>query len=160
MAARSSGPRGVDPFGEAAVALRAEALDRMQAELGGQRAHGIEPFRAADRQRRRGVGEKIPELGERIGGIERQQRRPRLEAGERQHDAIRRFVDLRRDAVARLDAALDERARRPPGAGEQLAVGQRKAVGRVDRQLVAARRPLEQQIEKIGGHLGAARPWR
>ena len=77
------------------------------------RASDVERLRAADRQRRRGVGEKIFELGERIGGVERQQRRPRLEAGERQRDAIRRFVDLRRDAVARLDAAV-ERARAPP----------------------------------------------
>ena len=65
---------------------------------------------------------------------------PALEAGERQHDRIRGFVDLRRDAVAGLDAAVDERARRPPGAGEQLGIGQRQAVGRLDRQLVEARR--------------------
>ena len=169
MAARSSGPRATvgnslrrsgDLVGEASVALRAEAVDRIEAELGGERAHGIERLRAADRQRRRGVGEKILELGERVGGVERQQRRPRLEAGQRQHDRVRRLVDLRRDAVARLDAALDKRARRPPGAGEQLGVGQRQAVERVDRQLVAARRALEQQIEEIGGHRGAFRRWR
>ena len=169
MAARSSAPardrrrfvaRGGDLLGEAPVAPRPEAFDRIEAELGGERARRRQRFRAADRQRRRGIVEKILELGERIGGVERQQRRPRLEAGERQHDRVGRLVDLRRDAVARLDADLDQRARRPPGAGEKLGVGQRRTVGRVDRQLVAARRALEQQVEKIGGHRGAFRRWR
>ena len=67
---------------------------------------------AADRQRRAGVGEEIFEFGERIGGVERQQRRAGLQAGERQHDHVGRLVDLHGDAVARLDAEIGERARR------------------------------------------------
>ena len=149
-----------DLFGEAAVAPRPQAVDRLEAELGGERARRRQRLRAAERQRRRRVVEEIFELGERIGGVERQQRRPRLEAGERQHDAIGRFVDLRRDPVARLDAAVDERPRRPPGAGVELGIGQRQAVGRVDRQSVAARALVEQQVEEIGGHRGALRRWR
>ena len=169
MAARSSGAARRSAASSRAAAIRSakrsvaprpEAVDRLEAELGGERPRRRQRVRAAERQRRRGVGEKILELGERIGGVERQQRRPRLEAGERQHDAVRRLVDLRRDAVARLDAALDQRARRPPGAGVELGVGERQAVGRVDRQFVAARRALEQQVKEIGGHQGAFRRWR
>ena len=58
---------------------------------------------------------KILELGERIGGVERQQRRARPEARERQHDHVGRLVDLRRDAVAGLDPERDQRVRRLRG---------------------------------------------
>ena len=60
-----------------------------------------------------GVAEEIFELGERIGGVQRQQRRPRPQAGEHQHDRVGRLVDLRRHPVARLDAEGDQRVRRP-----------------------------------------------
>ena len=126
----------------------------MQAELRGQFAHRRERSRAADGERGRRIVEEIFELGERIGGVERQQRRARLQAGEQQHDGVGRFVDLRGDTVARLDAEIDQRARRLSGAGEELAVGQRQPARRVERQLLAARRAVEKQIEEIVGHDG------
>ena len=165
MAARSSGARATVGASSRAAAIRSaklavaprpEAFDRVEAELGGERARRRQRFRPADRQRRRGVGEKIFELGERIGGVERQQRRPRLEAGERQHDASgdlsicaatrspgstphvdeRAAPPARRGRTARRRSATGRRARRSPacrGAARARATGRRdwRTSGRV-----------------------------
>ena len=81
----------------------------------------------AERQRRAGVVKEIFELGQRIGGVERQQRRAGAKTGEREHDGFRRFVDLRGDPVAGLDAEIDQRLRGPARGGEEFAIAQRAA---------------------------------
>ena len=115
------------------------------ARIGGER------IGSAQRQRRLGVGKEIFELGERIGGVQRQQRRAGAKARERDHDHIGRFVDLRRDPVAGLDAERDQRVGRTPRAFEQPVVGQGSGVGRLQRQLAGLPRARGDEIEQIGG---------
>ena len=139
-----------DAASERAVSVDAETFDRLQAELSREVAQRSERSRPADRQRGAGVGEEIFELGERVGGVERQQRGARLQAGEREHDHVGRLVDLHRDAIARLDAEIGQRPRRAARALEQFPVGQRHPVRRVESELVEARRAGEKKFEEIG----------
>ncbi len=113
-----------------------------------ERLDGGERFGLAKRQRRLSVGKKIFELGERISRVQRQQRRAGAKARERDHDHVGRFVDLRRDSVAGLDAEGDKRVARPL---EQAAVGQSGGVGRLQRELVRLPRARRDEIEQICG---------
>ena len=149
---RQFAPRRRDRLGEPAVAARAETFDRRQGQLGSERAHRLEARGAAQRQRRPGVGEEIFEFGQGIGGIERQQRRPRAETRQRQHDRVGRFVDLRGDPVARLDAEIDQRARGAPRPRVQFAVAERMPIRALDRDFVEARRAGDENFEEIGGN--------
>ena len=124
---RQTRRRGADALGKAAVAARAQTFDRQQAELCDERAHRLKRSRPADRQRRLGVGQKIFELGQRIGDIQRQQHRAGAQAREHQHDHVGRFVDLHGDAVAGLDAERNQCIGRPARTFEQFAIGQRQA---------------------------------
>ena len=82
----------------------------------GQFAHGGERGRPADREGRLRVAQEIFELGERVGGVERQQGRAGPQARERQHDDVGRLVDLRRHAVAGRPEASQERSPPAPNA--------------------------------------------
>ena len=97
----------------------------------GHRPEVREEFGAAERQRRSGVGKKILEFGERVGGVERQQRRAGAKAGEREHDRLGRLVDLSRNPVARLDAQLLESTGQTAGPSEQFAIADRLPVRRL-----------------------------
>ena len=143
--------RRVDAGGERAVAGDAEALHRLEAQSGAQRPNRLQRGRAADRQRRPGVGEEIFQLGQRVGGIERQQRRAGAKTGEAEHDSVRRLVDLRRHPVARLDAEIDQRLRRPAGAGEQLRIVPGDAARALQRDGFGPPDSALQDIEQIGG---------
>ena len=53
-----------------------------------ERANRLERVGAAEGQRRLGVAEEIFELGERIGGVQRQQNRAGAKASQREHDCV------------------------------------------------------------------------
>ena len=121
------GRRG-DLLGEGSISRDAEALDRGQAELRCERSQGSEPIGPAERQRGLGVAEEIFELGERIGGVQRQKHGAGAKAGERDHDRVGGFLDLRRDPVAGPDPELNQRMGRPRRPLEQFAIGQVRGV--------------------------------
>ena len=79
--------RGVDRRGESSIALDAEALDRTQVERLRERTNCLEPVGTAEGERRFGVAKEIFELGERIGGVQRQQHRarPKTSQGDDNH---------------------------------------------------------------------------
>ena len=155
------GRRGGDSPGEGSIALHAEAFDPRQAELQRERPDRLELIGAAENERGLGVAEEIFEFGKRIGGVQRQEDRAGAKARERDHDHVGRFVDLRRDPVAGLDAKRDKRMSRLGRAGEKLAVSQRRGVGGLERELLRVRRPRGDEIEEIGGmrsrHLASSR---
>ena len=76
---------------------------------------------------------------------------PAQKTRQRQHDRIGRFVDLRGDPVARLDAEIDQRAGRAPRAREKLAVAERMPFLALERYLVEPRRANGENFEEIGG---------
>ena len=125
-----------------------------------ERAHRLEHRGPAERQRRAGVGEEIFEFGQRIGGVQRQQRGPGAKTGERQHDGVGRFVDLRGDAVARLDAEIDQRLRGPARPREQFAIAETKRRRRSSSASLSSRGArARQDLEEVGGgELGTRRP--
>ena len=143
--------RGGDSPGEGSIALHAEAFDPRQAELQRERPDRLDLIGAAENERGLGVAEEIFEFGKRIGGVQRQEDRAGAKAGERDHDHVGRFVDLRRDPVAGLDAKRDKRMSRLGRAGEKLAVSQGRGVGGLERELIRVRRPRGDEIEEIGG---------
>ena len=91
---------------------------------------GVEPVGPAEDERGLGVAEEIFELGQRIGGVQRQQDRAGAKAGQRDHNHVGRFLDLRRDAVAGPDPERGQRMSRLRRAREKLAIGQRRGVAR------------------------------
>ena len=132
----------------------AEALDLRQAELVGEPPNGRKQFGAAQRQGRLGVAEEIFQFPERIGRVQRQQRRSSTKAGERQHDPVRRLVDLRRDPISGLDAKGDKRVGRLPCPLDQPGIGQPKGVARLERRLAGlAGGAGGDEIEQVGGGL-------
>ena len=62
-------------------------------------------FAGSQTTSRLGVADEIVELGQRIGGVERQEDRAGPQHGEIEQQIFRRLLDLHRDAVAGLDAA-------------------------------------------------------
>ena len=86
------------------------------ADLGRDRADACGLRGIAHHQRRLGVGDEIFEFVERIGGVERQIDRAGAHRREIEHEARHRFFGLRGDAVAGLDAAIDQHIRHLPGA--------------------------------------------
>ena len=80
--------RGGDRIGECSIAIDAEALDRTQAELPRKRSNRLDLAGPAEGQRRLGVAKEIFELGERIGGVQRQQNRAGAKASQREHDCV------------------------------------------------------------------------
>ena len=145
------GGRSGDPLCEGSVARRAEALHRSQSEPVGERAHGVQGLGPAHRQRRLRIAQEIFELGQRIGGVQRQQRSAGAQARKREHDRVGRFVDLRRDPVARLDAERDEGVGGLARALEQRAIGQARCVGCLEGELVRPPGSRFDEIEEIGG---------
>ena len=142
MAARSSLARETVVKSDLALAAasvseplprESERLD-LAVDLGRDRLDALGLGGIADHQRRLGVGDEIVELVERIGGVERQIDGAGTHGGEVEHQALDRFLGLRRDAVADLDAALDQHIGHLAGAGDQIAIGDALAVMGLDRK--------------------------
>ena len=65
---------------------------------------------------------------------------PGAKAGERDHDRVRGFLDLRGDPVAGLDPEPDQRMSRPCGTLEQFAISQGRGVRGLESELFRRRR--------------------
>ena len=139
-------------LGESPVPRDAEALGRRQAELSCKLARRRQHVGAAEGQRRLGVAEEIFEFGERIGRVQRQERGPRPQASERQHDRVGRLVDLRCHPVARPDAERDQRIGRSRRALDESAEGQGEGVACLQGQpLRLAGGAGGDEVEQVGG---------
>src|SRR3546814_1139024 len=84
-----------------------------------------------------------------VGGVERQ-----VDAAGPQHRQVEqqglgRFLDLRGNAVSRLDTAIDEQAREAAGTGLEIGIAHAPAGGRLEHRAGAAGREvrLQQGIE-------------
>ena len=84
----------------------------------------------ADEHRRFGISQEVPDLGWGIGCVERQVDGAGAERRQVKRQGFRRLFDLRGDAIARLDAELDERVREPSRAIEQIGIRQTAPSGR------------------------------
>jgi hypothetical protein len=94
-------------------------------QLVGQVTH----LRPADEQARLRVGEEVAELVALISRIQRQEDHARANRGEIQHQRFRRLFHLRRDAVARLQAKLDDQVGHARRCALDVAVGPHPPVG-------------------------------
>ena len=82
------GGRGGDRRRECPITLDSETFDGPQVERLRKRANRLEPVGTAKGERRFGVAKKIFELGERVGGVQRQQNRARSKASEHDNDHV------------------------------------------------------------------------
>ena len=80
--------------------------------------------RVADDDLRLGIADEIVELGQGIGGVERQVDGAGPDAGQIEHDRFGALFRLDRHAVARLDAALDQQVGDPAGKVHGVAIGE------------------------------------
>ncbi len=86
-----------------------------------------------------GVAKEIVELGQRIGGVERQKHRAGPRAGEIKRDGLRAFLHLHGNAVALRDAGIGKRLRDPARQRPELRIAEVAPVGVADKDLF--RRP-------------------
>jgi hypothetical protein len=98
-------------FGERALAVGVERIYMLQPARPGQFTHAGKIGGAADHRARRGVVEIIFDFGGAIGGVEREINQARAQAAEIEKHRRRRFLDLRRDAVARPESQVRQKAR-------------------------------------------------
>ncbi len=134
-----------------AVVLGAERLDRPDAELVRERLYASFVLGPADYEAGLGVGQEIFELGQRVGGVERQIHGARAHAGEIKRERLPGFLHLHRDAIARLDAAADQMAGEAAGKRERFAIRDASAFGQQDQCLaVAGVRGCDRVVEMIG----------
>ena len=126
------------------------------ANLRRDRTDALRLRRVAHHQRGLGVGDEIFQLVQRVGGIERQIHRAGAHRGEIEHQARHRFFGLGRDAIAGLDAAIDQHIRHLPGAGNQLAIADARSVDGFDREAARIVKAIEQAGKQVGVRSGFA----
>jgi hypothetical protein len=110
----------------------------------GDRLDPLRLGRIAHHQRRLGVGDEVVQLVQRIRGVERQVDRARADGGEIEHEPLDRFLGLRRHAVARLDAALDQHIGGLARPRDQIAIADAFADMGFDRKPLGIVEPVEQ----------------
>ena len=104
--------------------------DVRHAELRGQLRHRLLELGPADEQGRLGVAQEVADLARGVGGVERQVDGAGAQAAEIEHQRLGALLDLGRDAVAGLDAQIQEHLGHAAGQVEQVGVAERAAVGR------------------------------
>ena len=124
----------------------------------GEVAHSGEGSGPADRQRRLGVAQEILELGQRIGGVQRQERRAR-----RRHASASTItsVDLSTCAATRSPGLTPRPtsafAARPERSNE-CGVGQGRGVRRFERHLVGVSGARDDEVEQVCGNVRHGHP--
>src|SRR5262249_29875694 len=101
--------------------------------------------------------EEIFELGECVGGVERQIDRARAQCREVEDQRLRRFLDLHRDAVAGLDPAQHQDVGDAAGPRDRVAIAQPPAISELQERLLGSGNMRAQQIEEISTHVGCRR---
>ena len=98
-----------------------------------------------------GVADEILELGRHVGGVERIVDGAGLERRQIEHDVLDRLLDLHHDAVARLDAELDERVGHAADIVAERLVGDGTSAGHDECGAVArgAEARLQQSVEAV-----------
>ena len=89
----------------------------------------VAPGRIAHDQRRLGIAEEVIELGERVGGVERQIDRAAARAGEVKQHVRDALLDLDRDPIAAADAQTPEAGGEASAALVEVGVGEAVAAG-------------------------------
>ena len=158
MAARSSSARATVANSAVAVAAasrqRSLAVGAQRLDLGADlcrdRADAIRLRGVAHHQRRLGVADEVFQFVQRVGGVERQIDRAGANRGEIEHQRRHRFLGLRCNAVAGLDASGHQHIRHLSGAGHQIAIADALPVGRLDREA----RGIVEAVEQAGKQVG------
>ena len=114
------------------------------AELPAQRRHLPLELRPADEQGRLGIAQEVADLADRVGGVERQVDGTGPQAAQVEHQRLGALLDLRRDAVAGLDAQVQEDLGHPARQVLQVGVAEHAAVG-----------PLQEDAAEVGREAAA-----
>ena len=138
-------------LGQAAPArgIEREHLRACRGRMGRDR---LGPGGVDDHDARRGVGDEIARLGRRIGGVERQEHRPRRERRAIEREEGRRFRDLHHHPLARGHARRPERARDARRLRRDLGARDRAAAGQQQHPIAPPGEGREQRIIKRVGH--------
>ncbi len=139
---------------QAAVALLPQRAADAGAQPRHQRRHRLAVLRPADNQPRFGIADEVLDLGQRIGGVERQEHRAGPQTGEVEDQGFRRFVDLHRHPVAGHDAELDQQTRETCRQSQHLAIGDDRAVARQQESFGGVGDAGGNQGEQVVGHGG------
>ena len=123
--------------------------DDARASLCGDLGERLAPLGIADHDFGARVGEEIADLMRRIGGVERQKDGAGPNAGEIDKDIRGRFLHLHGDAIARLNAEGGQGMGVTRTGREHLAVGEREAVRRLDKNFLGIGDPGNDQIEQV-----------
>ena len=126
------GGRSALVLAQGPVVQRGELMARLVENELGDSAVGEEIGKPQMRGDKRGVGvgEDVLNAVERIIDVERNINRPRLQEREQRDVALEPTVEQRRDAIARPDALVNEKARHLIGARVELAIGDVRALDR------------------------------
>jgi len=140
------------------IAQRAGTLAAQRQE---HRARGLGDGRhrlglagVADEERGTAVADEIVQLLRGVGGIERQEHHPRLEAGGVERQRLGRFLHMHRHPVARRHAERRERRGCAVGQREECRIAQRRAVRQMQEHPVRAFVRGKQRVVKRVGHGG------
>ena len=146
------GRRGRALFGEGAVVVRAERLDRAHTGLLSHGQQRVAPRGIAHEDRGAGVRQEVGNLVRRIGRVQRQEHRTGAHAGEIEEQRLGRFLHLHGDAVSRRHAEPDERIGETCRALGHIAIGESRAVAVLDEDLVGRGEAAGDTLVEIGGH--------